>query len=137
MNAAKMTLVSAVVAAALGLALGLAAPPAVADQPVEGVHGHGGDNGDVLASPLDVILDELKGPIDDASGCTGITAPPSVLAVDFDHGCTITLLAPDGFTDLVLSLFRLEVRTRKNGVTDIALFLGTEKDFSPGNHGDV
>ena len=127
MNAAKVTLTSTILAAALGLALGLAAAPAMADKPVEGVHGHGGDNGDELATPLDVILNDVSGPEEDVD-CTGTTsAPLSVLSVDVDQGCTISMDSIIGFGDPEgeLSLYRVEVRTRKNRGTDIQVCFST------------
>ncbi len=139
MNATKMTLTSTILAAALGLALGLAAAPAMADKPVEDVHGHGGDNGDELATPLDVIVNEVSGPAGENLDCTGTAVPNSVLAVDIIQGCTIEM---DSITDLgdpegLLSLFRVEVRTRKNRGTDIQLCFTTNEAFSLGNISEV
>ncbi len=140
MNAAKVTLTSTILAAALGLALGLAAAPVMADQPVEGVHGHGGDNGDELATPLDVIVNNVSGPLAENLICTGTAVPHSVLAVDIDQGCTIAMDSIKGdFGDPegLLSLFRVEVRTRKNRGTDIQLCFTTNEAFSLGNISEV
>ncbi len=132
MNAAKMSLMSTILAAALGLALGLAAAPAMADQPIEGVHGHGGDNGDELATPLDVIVDKLSVLVDgmvfdSVENCTGTAVSSSPLAVDIDQGCTINVpsIMKLGDDEGQLSLFRVDVRTRKNRGTDIMLCFST------------
>ena len=139
MNRTKFTLTSSILAAALGLALGLAAAPAMADKPVEGVHGHDGDNGDELATPLDVIVNEVSGPDKEDLVCPGMAVPNSVLAVDIQHGCTISMpsITAWGDPDDRLSLFRVEVRTRKNVMTDIQLCFSTNETFSLGNNGDV
>ena len=140
MRTAKVTLTSTILAAALGLALGLAAAPAMADKPVEGVHGHGGDNGDELATPLDVIINNVSGPVDDQPVCLGSAVPPqTVLAVDVDRDCTITMnsIKVLGDADGLLSLFRVEVRTRKNRGTDIQLCFSTNETHSPGNENEV
>ncbi len=138
MNAAKVTLTATFLAAALGLGLGLAAAPAMADKPFMGLHGHGGGNGDELATPLDVILNEVSGPEDEDLDCTGTSVPPSVLAVDVDQGCTITMdLTALGEDDGRLSLFRVEVRTRKNRGTDIQLCFTTNEAFSLGDISEV
>ncbi len=128
MNAAKVTLTATILAAALGLALGLAAAPAKADKPVEGVHGHGGDNGDELATPLDVIINNVSGPVDDQPVCLGSSVPPqTVLSVDVDQGCTIQVPSITNLGDEggLLSLYNVHVRTRKNTGTDIMLCFST------------
>ena len=143
MNAAKFTLTSTILAATLGLALGLAAAPAMADKPVKGVHGHDGDNGDELATPLDVIVTEVSGPFDGVFDCPGTAVPHSVLAVDILHECTISMPSildlgdPAGPDGGLLSLFRVEVRTRKNVMTDIQLCFTTNEAFSLGNISEV
>ncbi len=128
MNAAKVTLTLTILAAALGLALGLAATPAMADKPLQGVHGHDGDNGDELAAPLDVIINNVSGPVDDQPVCLGSSVPPqTVLSVDVDQGCTIEMPSIEEFEDEggLLSLYNVHVRTRKNRGTDIMLCFST------------
>ena len=124
MRTAKMTLVSTVVAAALGLALGLAPAPAEAHH-CKGGHainpecedGGGGFTVEVVG---------LQGPEVGMDDCMGRTNPPQ-LSARFGPGCSVTMVTIDG--DLVLNLFQASVRTKMNGMADIDLFF-TEATLS-------
>ena len=122
MNAAKMTLVSTVVAAAFGLALGLAPAPAEAHH-CKGGHAiypecDGGGGG----FTVDMVVG-LMGPEGGMDECMGRTNS-SNLSARFGPGCSVTM-----DDDLVLNLFQASVRTKKNGMTDIDLFF-TEEELS-------
>ena len=141
MNAANIKLASTVVAAALGLALGLAAAPAMADPPVEGEdHNHGGGSDGEDTTLFTVTLDSLISadplPLTNAVECFGTTeiqANPG-LSADFfsDQGCTVSVAIDElgAGTVLDLSLFRVEVKTKKSG-TNLRLYFTTQTIWAP------
>ena len=139
MNAAKFTLTSTILAAALGLALGLAPAPALAGPPDEqGCHrDHKVEDcpvsGDVTI--FDVILESLvvTGTGSSAilcSGTTDILANPG-LSVDFDD-CTVDMSVNiPGIPVFDMSLFRLEVKTKGSGVREAVLNFRDDEFIAP------
>ena len=116
-----------------GLALGLAAAPAMADPPP---HKHGGGTGGGDVTLFTVVLDFLAVPgglvgegtrVEGCEGTTDILANPG-LTVDFDPFCSVEMTVdfPDPDTEETLSLFRLEAKTKGSGVTEIVLNFTTE-----------
>ncbi len=141
MNAAKVTLTSTILAAALGLALGLAAAPAMADPPdPETGHNHGGGAISDNDPPWAVELFELVG-IGPAtkSPCPGTPVQnKDTLAADFDTGCTIFMTSGDTpIGEFGLSLFRVELRNKGNGLPEAMLAFTTNPDFSIGDIAEV
>ncbi len=127
-----------------GLALGLAAAPAMADKPdpVTHMHDHSGENGDEPGTRIEVELEcDLDfGPCAQfpATTCLGTTVQMRLdtLSADFAQGCTISMTIDDPAIedrDLSLSLFRVGVRTKGSGVTDITLYFTTNSDFRIGD----
>ncbi len=141
MNAAKVTLTSTILAAALGLALGLAAVPAMADQPIGGVHGpHGDDEGDV-ASPLDLEMDFPSALSLLSLPCTGTTVMNTGLTADFfnitTQDCSVSLTFNPPVGVQVLYPSRVGVKTKKSGLAEVLLYFTTNPNFFLGDRADV
>ncbi len=139
MNAAKFTLTSTALAAALGLALGLGAAPTLAGPPDEqGCHlDHKEEcpvnDGDV--TPFTVSLEFLvvTGTTSAIALCTGTTdilANPG-LSVDFDD-CTVDMSVNiSGNPVFAMSLFRLEAKTKGSGVREAVLNFRDDEFIAP------
>jgi hypothetical protein len=132
MNAAKLTLTSTILAAALGLGLSLWATPAQSHSckhhdPSE-EHCNRGDE-QLDDTGFAVILDSLTGSGGStavAGACTGTTdrLAKEGLGVQmfFDDGCFVSILGVAEIPDGMLFPFALEVKTKRSGVTEIRLY---------------
>ena len=137
MNAARFTLTSTVLAAALGLGLSLWATPAQSHSCKHHIQtdehcNRGGGTGEDDATIFAVILDSLtgsSGPPAVAGACTGTTAalanPGLGVQMIFDDGCFASILDVPEIPDGVLYPFALEVKTKGSGVTEIRLYFTT------------
>ncbi len=138
MNAAKMTLTSTILAAAMVLGLSLWATPAQSHSCRHHVQEdeHCNRGGDEDATLFTVILDSLTVPggtaVDDE--CIGSTdaVAASGLGVQmfFRIGCSVTMHVdrPDLPPEIILYPFNLSVKTKGSGVTEIRLWF-TDQEF--------
>ncbi len=134
MNAAKVTLTSTILAAALGLGLSLWATPAQSHackhHVQEDEHCNRGDE-QLDDTGFAVILDRLTdsgGSTTGAGGeCIGTTdrLAKEGLGVQmfFDDGCSLSIDDIPEIPDDVLYPFALDVKTKGSGVTEIRLYL--------------
>ncbi len=138
MNAAKVTLTSTILAAALGLGLSLWATPAQShacrhhDESED--HCNRGDE-QLDDTGFEVILDRLTDSADGSVGaggeCTGTTdrLAKEGLGVQmfFDEGCSLSIFNVAEIPDGVLYPFALDVKTKRSGVTEIRLYFTTSE----------
>ncbi len=139
MNAVKMTLVSTVVAAALGLGLSLWATPAQSHackhHAQNEEHCNRGDE-QLDDTGFAVILDRLTDSADVSVGadreCTGTTdrLAKEGLGVQmfFDGGCSLSIVNVLEIPGGVLYPFALDVKFKGSGVTEIRLYF-TSSEF--------
>lgn len=139
MTAAKFTLTSTILAAALGLVLGLATPSVQAHHDPDhnkggGGGGSGGEDATLFAVTLKFLISSSPpSMVLDCDGTTDIQANPGLSADFFSgQGCTVSVAIEEfGLGPvLFLSPFRVEVRTKKSG-TDLRLYFTTQTDWSP------
>ena len=117
----------------LPLALGLAAAPAMADPPP---HNHGGSEpATTFAVSLNILTS--SNPSSSATQCNGTTdiQANTGLQANFspDQGCTVSVAIDEIFglgLVLDLSLFSLEVKTKKSG-TNLRLYFTTQLSWAP------
>jgi len=129
MNATKFTLTSTILAAAMGLAMGLGAAPALADPPdSEGCHPSEhkpcGGGGDSDATIYDVFLEflQVSSPLNEVELCRGNTdtLANSELIVNFDVGCSVSITTDvSGESKVDMYLLRLEAKTKGSGDTEV------------------
>ena len=139
MNAAKFTLTSTILAAALGLALGLATAPAMADKPDSSGNHFDHDSGtgsDATIYDVSLAFLRVPTPFSEVLSCTGdtdILADPGLI-VNFDSGCDVVMtvnFTPEVETELLLSLYRLEAKTKGSGVTEVVLAFRDDINIAP------
>ena len=124
-----------------GLALGLAAAPAMADKPDSSGNHFDHDSGTGSdATIYDVSLEFLRVPstefeVGPCLGNTDILANPGLI-VNFDPGCFVEMTtdraAPDDVVDMYL--FRLEAKTKGSGVTELRFAFSDVADFMSGSN---
>ncbi len=138
MNAAKLTLTSTILAAALGLGLSLWTTPAQSHSCKH--HGqeeeHCNRGGDEDATLFTVSLDKLTvagSPLftDECIGSTDRVAASGLsVQMFFRDGCSVTMLVdrPPLPSPMTLYPFALDVKTKGSGVTEIRLYF-TSSEF--------
>ncbi len=121
-------------ASAGGLALGLAAAPAMADPPP---HNHGGDGEPATTFAVSLNILTSSNPSSSATQCNGTTdiQANTGLQANFSPGqdCTVSVAIDEKFglgSVLDLSLFSLEVKTKKSG-TNLRLYFTTQLSWAP------